>query len=98
MSANAFNVLKHDQSKWISSGIGRYAEMLTDEEGEYAYTKTKAYAIAARARANYRTPDSDAPSLYEKTDGYINGSFINPEYISETDYGLIINSTVSEVF
>ena len=53
LSANAFNVLKQDQQKWISSGRTEWAKILADEEGEYAYSKTKAYAITIQARANY---------------------------------------------
>ena len=167
LSANAFNVLKQDQQKWISSGSTAWTKILADEEGEYAYSKTKAYAITAQARANYislwtkgysaasvtgdkvnvrskpntkgkvlfqvsryiyyererlivdsnnpaidskgdrwykvlyrytYTPDSDAPSYYEKTNGYINGRFIAHEPLTESDYGLIVASTALKVF
>ncbi|MBR0232539.1 MAG: hypothetical protein IJQ47_00635 [Synergistaceae bacterium] len=40
------------------------------------------------------TPDSDAPCIYEKANGYINGNFISPEYLTEDDYGLIVTPTV----
>ncbi len=43
------------------------------------------------------TPDSDAPSFYEKINGYINGRFITHELLTEADYGLIVVSTALEI-
>lgn len=48
-------------------------------------------------RYNY-TPDSDAPLLYEKANGYINGRFVSLEYLSDRDYGLIVPSTAFGIF
>lgn len=169
LNANAFNVLKENQKKWISNGRDEWAEILADKEGEYGLSKNEAYTIATQARANYvslwakgycaatvtgdkvnvrnkpstkgkvlfqvsryrydydknddygrerlivdsdpatdnkgdkwykvfyrydYTPDSDAPLIYEKANGYINGNFISLEYLTEHDYGLIVPPTV----
>ena len=49
-------------------------------------------------RYNY-TPDSDAPTLYEKADGYINGRFVSlEEYLTDRDYDLIVPSTAFGIF